>query len=133
MADQNPTQKAADRCPTCGSPKPELHPATALEGEVGICKNDFHFQVTASNTPSRIEALRELIKREVQPAYVPAVPDAFVCPKCGAEITKSDDLASGMIQASIEGLGIHFVYHRTCGCPLPHLLVPVQPEKSMLI
>lgn len=56
-----------------------------------------------------------------------------VCPKCGATIAHSDDLRTGMFPSAIEGVGIHLVFHRACGCPLPHLLVPVQQEKSMLI
>ena len=31
-----------DECPRCGSPKPELHPALAHEGEVQICAHPWH-------------------------------------------------------------------------------------------
>lgn len=30
------------KCPTCESPAPYLHPAVQHEGEVVICKDDFH-------------------------------------------------------------------------------------------
>jgi predicted HAD superfamily Cof-like phosphohydrolase len=30
------------RCPTCDSPRPGLHPAMQLEGEVNICKDVWH-------------------------------------------------------------------------------------------
>lgn len=37
------TDDAALRCPTCRSPRPELHPATAAGGEViGICADPYH-------------------------------------------------------------------------------------------
>lgn len=31
-----------DKCPTCDSPRPELHPAVQSEGEVQICRNAWH-------------------------------------------------------------------------------------------
>lgn len=36
-------------CPTCNSPAPHLHPAVQHEGEVNICTDDFHTQVTPQN------------------------------------------------------------------------------------
>lgn len=30
------------RCPRCQSPKPELHPAMAFEGEVQVCAHEWH-------------------------------------------------------------------------------------------
>lgn len=43
----------AERCPTCNSPKPHLHPAVQFEGETETCVDDFHLrehnQQTAAN------------------------------------------------------------------------------------
>jgi hypothetical protein len=48
-AEQHPGQQVLDldsnpnRCPTCKSPSPTLHPATAAEGEVAVtCQDPFH-------------------------------------------------------------------------------------------
>ncbi len=34
----------SDKCPTCGSSSPRLHPAMQHEGEVQACSDDFHFR-----------------------------------------------------------------------------------------
>lgn len=34
--------EVTQRCPTCTSPSPELHPAMQHEGEVEICKDAWH-------------------------------------------------------------------------------------------
>lgn len=31
-----------ERCPTCGSPAPRLHPATQHEGECQLCLDEWH-------------------------------------------------------------------------------------------
>lgn len=36
-------REAWDRCPTCDSPSPEKHPAVQHEGEVQICRDDYHW------------------------------------------------------------------------------------------
>ena len=36
------TVRQPDRCPTCTSPSPELHPAMQHEGEVQPCRDDWH-------------------------------------------------------------------------------------------
>lgn len=36
-------------CPTCLSPQPHLHPTVQHEGEVSVCKDLFHSQVTPQN------------------------------------------------------------------------------------
>ena len=37
----------SERCPTCDSPSPELHPAVQHEGEVEICKDQWHGEEAA--------------------------------------------------------------------------------------
>lgn len=33
----------SDKCPTCDSPDPRMHPATSSEGEVvAVCNDNFH-------------------------------------------------------------------------------------------
>jgi len=39
------------KCPECGSPSPERHPALQWEGEVHICTHDFHLQDTPQARP----------------------------------------------------------------------------------
>jgi len=43
------------RCPRCNSPKPHLHPAMQVGGEVQICTDVFHRTVTSENTQARID------------------------------------------------------------------------------
>lgn len=45
------------KCPRCGSPKPEHHPAVQFEGEVETCIDDFHLIATAGNRPEFIAAV----------------------------------------------------------------------------
>lgn len=47
-----------EACPRCGSPKPHLHPAVQVEGEVQVCPDDFHLTATPQNRPEYIEAVR---------------------------------------------------------------------------
>ena len=37
-----------NRCPTCDSPAPYLHPATGFEGEVELCTHNFHLNANAA-------------------------------------------------------------------------------------
>ena len=57
-----PEPSFADRCPSCFSPEPHLHPAVQHEGEVQPCPDDFHRRVTPQNTPQRIAATQRLIE-----------------------------------------------------------------------
>jgi hypothetical protein len=38
-------------CPTCGSPKPELHPAMQVEGEVQPCSDPWHMHASSESAP----------------------------------------------------------------------------------
>jgi len=51
-------------CNTCGSNHPHLHPAVQFEGEVQICRDDFHKIVTPQNTPAMIAEVQRLIVLE---------------------------------------------------------------------
>lgn len=53
-----------DPCPSCGSPKPNLHPAVQYEGEVQICPDPYHERVTGENTLEKIAGLRAQKERE---------------------------------------------------------------------
>ena len=45
----NPPNRSKRKCPTCGSPKPHLHPAVQVDGEVHVCRDEFHAQHTPEN------------------------------------------------------------------------------------
>jgi hypothetical protein len=53
-----------NRCPTCNSPRPHLHPAVQYEGEVHICVDDFHLTPTNQNRPSVIAQVQ--LERKVR-------------------------------------------------------------------
>lgn len=52
-----------EKCPTCSSSAPHLHPAVQHEGEVQPCRDRFHAIVTPQNTPERISASEALLDR----------------------------------------------------------------------
>ncbi len=52
-----------NKCPTCNSPKPNLHPAVQFEGEVSPCADAFHRRVTSENTPAKISEMQGLLAR----------------------------------------------------------------------
>lgn len=49
----------AERCLTCDSPSPHLHPAIQYEGEVTVCNNPFHARVTPENASAGERAFLE--------------------------------------------------------------------------
>lgn len=51
--------RPSHKCPTCNSRDPHLHPATAFEGEVEVCADDYHLIRTAQNTERHIAAVME--------------------------------------------------------------------------
>ena len=52
------------RCPSCDSPSPHLHPAVQFEGEVETCSDEYHLRITNRNKPEYIKAV--LRKRGLQ-------------------------------------------------------------------
>ena len=43
-----------NKCPTCEAPAPHLHPAVQHEGEVQVCRDQWHQTLTPQNrTPSQ--------------------------------------------------------------------------------
>jgi hypothetical protein len=51
---------AQEKCPSCQSHAPHLHPAVQHEGEVTLCRDEFHLRVTPENTPERIASVNAL-------------------------------------------------------------------------
>jgi hypothetical protein len=49
----------ADRCPTCKSYDPHIHPAMQFEGEVEICPDAFHLRPTSQNRAEYVQAVRD--------------------------------------------------------------------------
>lgn len=47
-----------NKCPTCESTAPHLHPALAFEGEIEVCADTFHLTPTPQNRPAYIEAVK---------------------------------------------------------------------------
>ncbi len=54
---------APEKCPTCASPAPHLHPAVQEGGEVQPCRDDFHRRVTPQNPPTKIAENDAFLKR----------------------------------------------------------------------
>jgi hypothetical protein len=52
--------EAMNRCPSCNSPAPHLHPAVQHEGEVQLCGDSFHEIITAQNTVERRSQVAKL-------------------------------------------------------------------------
>lgn len=55
--------------------------------------------------------------------------DFPTCPKCGANIEKSEQLGNGAFPQQGIGAALLIVYHKGCGGVLPYTLVPImQPD-----
>ena len=50
-----------NRCPTCNSPSPGMHPAVQWEGEVEICIDSFHEPIFAVQM-ARADKLRHAVR-----------------------------------------------------------------------
>ena len=48
----------AERCPSCTSNAPHLHPAVQHGGEVEMCTDEFHLRPTPQNTGAHIALVR---------------------------------------------------------------------------
>lgn len=58
-----------NKCPTCQSPKPHLHPAVQFEGEVQTCIDDFHLTPSNQNTSQYIAMVHEARQRRQQVSH----------------------------------------------------------------
>lgn len=69
-----------NRCPTCNSPSPNRHPATAWEGEVQPCPDPWHPPIVEAAPSTGDEALRaaldpERLARAMRRTNAAAIPD----------------------------------------------------------
>lgn len=65
LEDEGCAEDGVNKCPACGSPDPNLHPATQAEGEVmSLCEHEFHG--VAPNQESLDEELVQELDPEVE-------------------------------------------------------------------
>ena len=82
----------SERCPTCQSPSPHLHPAMQHEGEVELCTDEFHLTPTNQNTVANIASVNaKRRERALAKAYAPLPNDA--CNRCGEPFEFGDQVA----------------------------------------
>lgn len=72
-----------ERCPTCTSPSPHMHPAVQYGGEVELCTDEFHLKPTNQNTPERIASVNA--KRREK-----ALAEAFGDPREAREVERME-------------------------------------------
>lgn len=76
-----------DRCQSCGSPSPGLHPAVQHEGEVQICTDQFHGELfLLQNNNGGYVGNSPVFWREGGSGYTPWIDDAKRFTKDEAEI-----------------------------------------------
>ena len=90
--------EVTQRCPTCTSPSPELHPAMQHEGEVEICKDAWHGVPPTSDwkpvAEERVKALEDVVRELVRHCYKCEIGDedeVILCETC----TKALELVNG--------------------------------------
>ncbi len=68
-----------ERCPTCDSPKPELHPAMQFEGEVQPCRDAWHSRDPRTDPMPGDQWVNGVEDREVDSLEISSSGEPMVC------------------------------------------------------